>query len=85
MNGIAKAALAGASGVALPAEDLSEETLAELVHACHALDMEPFVEVINACRTRALLFAIQLFFCRFVNVMDLAAQWGRRRVARRGV
>jgi hypothetical protein len=45
VNSIAKAALAGASGVALPAEELSEETLAELVHACHALDMEPFVEV----------------------------------------
>ena len=45
ISSIAKAALAGASGVALPAEELSDETLVQLIHACHALDMEPFVEV----------------------------------------
>ena len=45
VSGVARAALAGAAGVALPAEQLSEEVLAELIHACHALDLEPFVEV----------------------------------------
>jgi hypothetical protein len=74
VNSIAKASLAGASGVALPAEELSEATLAELVHACHALDMEPFVEVINAGHTRSSLFAIQLLFCCCCECDDLHAK-----------
>uniref|UniRef100_A0A7S0ME54 indole-3-glycerol-phosphate synthase n=1 Tax=Cryptomonas curvata TaxID=233186 RepID=A0A7S0ME54_9CRYP len=68
VDSIAKAALAGASGVALPAEELSEETLAELVHACHALDMEPFVEISDKKHVSAAVAAGARIICiRFTS------------------
>ena len=45
LQSVARAAMAGASGVALPAENMSKELLTQMIHACHALDMEAFVEV----------------------------------------
>jgi indole-3-glycerol phosphate synthase len=78
VGSIAKAALAGASGVALPAEQLSEETLAELIHACYALDMEPFVEVSRADRAWASLLAILILLLHlhlFQAMMSTNSGW----------
>ena len=85
MNSVAKAALAGASGVALAAEELSDETLVELIHACHALDMEPFVEVIiMADSCSFLLFLPAVRSCSEVRLRLSSAGHGQEARDHRG-